>query len=161
MCRGQYYKRNSVLPGEIHIPKLAESVAALYFGAEKHPSGQSLEKGVPDSRGSGLVSTPCFVNLCLHVGCPDLKTNILQNTMSGGTNSLTEALPPGAEPHCVCARRSTMGHPAWPRSVAAGVWARLFHGIFLWMELMDLHQWMSWPGDSACTALGMPSAHKC
>ncbi|XP_027746955.1 protein sprouty homolog 1 [Empidonax traillii] len=25
---------------------------------------------------------------------------------------LTEALPQGAEPHCVCARRSTMGHPA-------------------------------------------------
>lgn len=79
-------------------------MVALYFGAEKPAIGQSLEKGVPDSPGSGLVSTPCFVNLCLH----DLKTNILQNTISGGTNSLTEALPPGAEPHCVCARRSTM-----------------------------------------------------
>lgn len=31
---------------------------------------------------------------------------------------------------------------------------------FFWMELMDLHQWMSWPGDSACIAF-MPSAHKC
>lgn len=43
-------------------------MVALYFGAQKHPFGQSLEKGVPDSHGSGLVSTPCFVNLCLHVG---------------------------------------------------------------------------------------------
>lgn len=57
---------------------------------------------------SCTVSTPCFVNLCIHVQCYESENKYPTEHIVKRHKCSTEALPQRAEPHCVCAIGSTM-----------------------------------------------------